>query len=71
MDMVTAFSIIALLSGWAGPYQSEADESSFEPFPVVYTGDNVINPPEGVHPFYKKYINADGIVLVGSENVAD
>ncbi len=66
-----AVSIIVLLSGYARHYQGEAEESSLEPFPVVYTGDKVIQPPEGVHPYYKKYINADGIVLVGSENVAD
>ena len=51
--------------------QTDVDEARFEPFPIVYTGDNVIEPPEGVHPFYKKYINADGIVIVGSANVAD
>lgn len=51
--------------------QTKVDENRFEPFPVVHTGDKVIEPPEGVHPFYKKYINADGIVVVGSENVAD
>jgi alpha-glucosidase len=69
--MLTAVSIILLLSGFAGHYQDEEDETSFEPFPVVRTGDSVIEPPEGVHPFYKKYVNADGIVIVGSENVAD
>ena len=71
LEILIAFPIIVLLSGCAGHYQDEADESSIEPFPVVYTGDHVIKPPNGVHPFYKKYINADGIVIVGSENVAD
>jgi hypothetical protein len=40
-----------------------------KPFPIVETGDNVIDPPEGVHPFYKKYINADGIIIVSSDKV--
>jgi hypothetical protein len=46
-------------------------EERMAPFPVVETGDSVIPPPEGVHPFYKKYINADGVVIVSSENVPD
>jgi alpha-glucosidase len=41
------------------------------PFPLVETGDSVIPSPEGVHPFYKKYINADGVVIVSSDNVPD
>ena len=68
MTVPRILPLLVLLSACA---QDQADESRFEPFPVVHTGANVIEPPEGVHPFYKKYINADGIVIVGSENVAD
>jgi hypothetical protein len=46
-------------------------EGDIAPFPIVETGNNLIDAPEGVHPFYKKYINADGVVIVGSENVSD
>ena len=64
-------SLAMVLPGNPGYCQDEREERDVKPFPVVETGDNVISPPEGVHPFYKKYINAGGIVIVGSENVAD
>jgi hypothetical protein len=38
---------------------------------LVDTQNQVITPPEGFHPFYKKYINANGIPIVGSNNVQD
>jgi hypothetical protein len=38
---------------------------------VVETGERVIAPPAGAHPFYKKYINAAGVVIVSSEKVPD
>ncbi len=71
LEIVLVFSIFALLSSCAGLGQNEADESRFEPFPLVQTGHTVIEPPKAVHAFYKKYINADGILIVGSENVTD
>lgn len=51
--------------------QEDSDDLEFKPFPKVETGENVITPPEGIHPFYKKYINANGILIVGSEKVRD
>jgi hypothetical protein len=50
---------------------SEETEERMEPFPLFETGDSVISAPEGVHPFYRKYINADGVVIVSSDNVPD
>jgi hypothetical protein len=58
--------------GCAGKNKQTADRPhDLKPFPLVETGDRVINPPEGVHPFYKKYINADGIIIVSSDKVPD
>lgn len=51
--------------------QTAGQRLKLEPFPIVETGDNVIVPPEGVHPFYKKYINADGVIIVSSDKVPD
>ena len=42
-----------------------------DPFPVVETGERVIAAPTGVHPFYTKYINAEGIIVVSSDAVPD
>jgi len=68
--VVSVLSIIAL--GFTHPVQAQDNnDREFKPFPKIATGDEVITPPEGVHPFYKKYINANGILIVGSENVAD
>jgi len=50
---------------------SEDIEEKMASFPLVETGDSVIPSPESVHPFYKKYINADGVVIVSSGNVPD
>ena len=47
------------------------DSQEMKPFPLVETGDQVISPPAGVHPFYQKYINAGGIVIVSSPKVPD
>jgi hypothetical protein len=44
---------------------------SIAPVVVVETGESVITPPPGTDPFYQKYINADGIVIVSSEKVPD
>jgi len=72
-----SLSILSLLVGCAGRYTARNDESfanggpTSKPYPVVETGDTVITPPAGVHPFYKKYINANGVIIVGSEKVRD
>ena len=49
--------------------QTENKSPKLKPFPLVETGATVIVPPKGVHPFYKKYINADGIIIVSSDRV--
>jgi hypothetical protein len=64
-------SVVTLLLANAAHCQDESEGRDFKPFPVVETGDKVIAPPEGCHPFYKKYINANGVVIVGSEKVSD
>jgi hypothetical protein len=51
--------------------QGENKSVNLKPFPLVVTGNTVIVPPKGVHPFYKKYINADGIIIVSSDKVPD
>ena len=38
---------------------------------LIDTQDRVVLPPDGFDPFYKKYINANGIPIVGSNNVQD
>lgn len=55
----------ALLTAEAAPVRS------LKPFPLVETGDRVITPPAGVHPFYKRYINGGGVIIVSSEKVSD
>ena len=66
------FLVIASLMLECGNRQTDnSGERDISPFPIVETGTIVIEAPEGVHPFYKKYINADGVVIVGSENVSD
>ncbi len=42
-----------------------------ESFPLIETGEQVVAPPEGAHPFYTKYINAGGVVIVSSDAVPD
>ena len=48
-----------------------AQDRNLEPFPLVETGARVVSPPDGVHSFYTKYINADGVVIVSSDAVPD
>ncbi len=64
-------SVVMLALGNAGNCQDEIENRDSKPFPIVETRDKVIAPPEGCHPFYKKYINANGVVIVGSEKVSD
>ena len=42
-----------------------------KPFALIETGDQVTTPPAGVPGFYRKYLNADGIVIVSSAQVPD
>ena len=50
---------------------------SLPPTPLVESGDRIIAPPEGVHPFYKKYMNVyvddyrHGSPIITSEEVPD
>ena len=72
--LATSLLSIALtlsMLGSAAQDRDDPEDSDFKPFPVVETGDKVITPPEGVHPFYKKYITANGVVIVGAEKVRD
>ena len=48
-----------------------ADKTLYDPPELVETGDKIISPPAGFHPFYKKYINANGIPITGSAQVQD
>jgi hypothetical protein len=72
-SILVLFSLVALFSAACTTEKdsSEGVEERIAPFPLVETGDSIIPPPKGVHPFYKKYINADGVVIVSSENVPD
>ncbi len=69
--VLSCFLVLFFTIGADNKGYSKNPEERMAPFPVVETGDSVITPPEGVHPFYKKYINADGVVIVSSENVPD
>jgi len=51
--------------------EGEEDYAALGQVALVETGENVIAPPAGTDPFYKKYINADGIVIVSSDQVPD
>ena len=67
-----AVLLIAVLTvSGVGFSQDEADDEDFGPYPVVETGDTIIAPPTGVDPFYTKYLNANGVVIVGSGKVSD
>ena len=70
--------VLALIVGTAAlvPIPGTASGSmpqdvSLDSFPVVETGARVITPPPGVHPFYTRYINAGGVVIVSSDEVPD
>ena len=47
------------------------NKRDFKPYDYIYTGNNVITPPNSFNPFYKKYLNAGGIPIIASENVSD
>ncbi len=64
LSIVQLFSIILLIASCTKDDLMEAPE-------LVITGDKVIAAPASFHPFYKKYINASGIPIIGSENVDD
>lgn len=46
-------------------------EKDFKATNSKITGDNVCKPPDGFNSFYSKYLNANGIPILGSENVQD
>jgi alpha-glucosidase len=73
VSIITASLLLALLNVTCTKEKlpSEKIKPKIAPFPLVETGDSVLPAPEGVHPFYKKYINADGVVIVSSDNVPD
>tara|TARA_B100001079_G_scaffold145675_1_gene124714 strand:+ start:146 stop:991 length:846 start_codon:yes stop_codon:yes gene_type:complete len=64
--LLVASVAVTSVNGTA-PVQDEV----FAAFPVIETGGKVIIPPLGVHAFYQKYINAEGILIVSSANVPD
>jgi len=61
-----AISLLLPLSAAAA-----AQDRVREPFPRIETGARVVAPPDGVHPFYAKYINAGGVLIVSSDAVPD
>ncbi len=63
--------LLLLLSASALPMAHAAQVRNQAPFPLIETGERVVAPPEGAHPFYTKYINADGVVIVSSDAVPD
>jgi alpha-glucosidase len=54
-----------------GVFSCSENRENFEAVKLIYTGDNVIKAPKGYPSFYSKYINANGIPILGSENVQD
>lgn len=48
---------------------TSCNNSQFNAYEDIETGDNVISPPDGFPSFYKKYLNANGIPILASENV--
>jgi len=57
---------------WSACEMENADREMLMAPSLIETGDIVSSPPQGsFDPFYKKYLNANGIPVVSSENVAD
>ena len=65
------------LQEWGQWFDDERFRSPMPPVPLLDSGPNVVSPPEGVHPFYKKYLNAydddytRGIPIIASHKVDD
>lgn len=70
MDRSIAMMMLMLLASTL-PMAHAAQDRSLEPFPLIETGERVVATPEGGHPFYTKYINAGGVVIVSSDAVPD
>lgn len=56
---------------WSCDEESTTSTELFAPYIYIETGDNIIAPPSGFSSFYKKYLNAGGIPVTGSDNVRD
>ncbi len=67
--------IVVELIAWQ--YFFTPSDQHIPPVPLIDTGHAIVAPPPGVHPFYKKYLNAydddwtQGIAIITSERVPD
>ena len=67
-------SVIELM---AWQYFFTPHDQHIPPIPLVETNHKIVTPPPGVHPFYRKYVNAyeddytKGIVIITSDAVPD
>ena len=65
------------LQEWSQWFDDELFRSPMLPVSLLDSGPNVVSPPRGVHPFYKKYLNAynedytKGIPIIASHKVDD
>ena len=65
------------LNEWTEWFNTEGYREPMPPIPLIDSGMNVVSPPNGVHPFYKKYLNAyeddytKGIPIISSAKVDD
>ena len=65
------------LQEWGRWFDDELFRSPMPPVQLLESGPNVVSPPEDVHPFYKKYLNAydddytKGIPIIASHKVDD
>ena len=67
-------SVIELM---AWQYFFTPHDQHIPPIPLIETNHKIVTPPPGVHPFYRKYVNAyeddytKGIVIITSDAVPD
>jgi len=67
-------SVIELM---AWQYFFTPHDQHIPPIPLIETSHKIVTPPPGVHPFYRKYVNAyeddytKGIVIITSDAVPD
>jgi|TARA_B100001964_G_C14145742_1_gene559607 hypothetical protein len=67
-------SVIELM---AWQYFFTPHDQHIPPIPLIKTSHKIVTPPPGVHPFYRKYVNAyeddytKGIVIITSDAVPD
>jgi hypothetical protein len=70
-------NVIKDLHGWQKWFDDESWREPMPPIPLIESGTNIVKPPEGVHPFYKKYLNVyeddytKGIPILSSARVDD